>query len=66
MNIFILNDQSVKTVRNTHSALKGKKLIAVLAISFCWCYLTGEWKHDQKKAIKIKKHGRLSMSLFRY
>ncbi|MCZ4135805.1 transposase, partial [Escherichia coli] len=34
-----------------------KKLIAVLAISFCWCYLTGEWQHDQKKAIKIKKHG---------
>ncbi|MCY3186560.1 IS4 family transposase, partial [Acinetobacter baumannii] len=23
-------------------------------------------QHDQKKAIKIKKHGRLSMSLFRY
>ena len=43
-----------------------KKLIAVLAISFCWCYLTGEWQHDQKKAIKIKKHERLSMSLFRY
>ncbi|NWK53893.1 IS4 family transposase, partial [Acinetobacter sp. SwsAc5] len=43
-----------------------KKLIAVLAISFCWCYLTGEWQHDQKKVIKIKKHGRLSMSLFRY
>ncbi|EKU65658.1 transposase, IS4-like family protein [Acinetobacter baumannii Naval-113] len=43
-----------------------KKLIAVVAISFCWCYLTGEWQHDQKKAIKIKKHGRLSMSLFRY
>ena len=43
-----------------------KKLIAVLAIGFCWCYLTGEWQHDQKKVIKIKKHGRLSMSLFRY
>ncbi len=45
-----------------------KKLIAVLTTykSFCWCYLTGEWQHDQKKAIKIKKHGRLSMSLFRY
>ena len=43
-----------------------KKLIAVLAISFCWCYLTGEWQHNQKKAIKIKKHGRLSVSLFRY
>ena len=32
-------------------------LIAVLAISFCWCYLTGEWQHDQKKVIKIKKLG---------
>ncbi len=20
----------------------------MLAISFCWCYLTGEWQHDQK------------------
>ena len=30
------------------------------------CYLTGEWQHDRKKAIKIKKHGRLSVSLFRY
>ena len=46
--------------------MTGKKLIAVLAISFCWCYLTGEWQHNQKKAIKIKKHGRLSVSLFRY
>ena len=26
-----------------------KKLIAVLAIGFCWCYLTGEWQHDRKK-----------------
>ena len=43
-----------------------KKLIAVLAMGFCWCYLTGEWQHDRKKAIKIKKHGRLSVSLFRY
>ena len=42
-----------------------KKLIAVLAIGFCWCYLTGEWQHDQKSD-KIKKHGRLSVSLFRY
>ncbi len=32
-----------------------KKLIAVLAIGFCWCYLTGEWQHDRKKAIKIKE-----------
>ena len=28
-----------------------KKLIAVLAIGFCWCYLTGEWQHDRKKGL---------------
>ena len=28
----------------------------MLAIGFCWCYLTGEWQHDRKKAIKIKNH----------
>lgn len=43
-----------------------KKLIAVLAIGFCWCYLTGEWKNDVVKPIQIKNHGRLSQSLFRY
>ena len=37
----------------------------MLAIGFCWCYLTGEWQHDRKKN-KKKKHGRLSVSLFRY
>ncbi len=42
-----------------------KKLIAVLAVGFCWCYLTGEWQHDEVKPIKTKNHGRLSMSLFR-
>ena len=26
----------------------------------------GGWQHNKKKVIKIKKHGRLSMSLFRY
>ena len=44
-----------------------KKLIAVLAIGFCWCYLTGEWQHDRKNDKIKKKHGRLSSkSLFRF
>jgi len=43
-----------------------KKLVAVLAVSFCWCYLTGEWKNDEVKPIVLKNHGRLSKSLFRY
>jgi hypothetical protein len=43
---------------------KVKKLIALLAIAFCWAHKVGEWLHEQK-AIKVKKHGRLAKSLFR-
>lgn len=43
-----------------------KKLIAVLAIAYSWCYITGVWQHDLVKPIVIKKHGRPSVSLFRY
>jgi hypothetical protein len=42
-----------------------KKLFVLLAIAFCWAHLVGEWKHEQKP-IKIKKHGRPAISLFRY
>lgn len=42
-----------------------KKLIALLAISFCWAHITGEWSHRYVKPIRIKKHGRLAESYFR-
>lgn len=42
-----------------------KKLFVLLAIAFCWAHKTGEWRHEQKP-IKIKKHGRPAVSLFRY
>lgn len=41
------------------------KLIALLAISFTWCHVTGQWRNEIKE-IKIKKHGRKEVSLFRY
>ena len=41
------------------------KLVALLAITFCWAHLTGEWLHKQKP-IKVKKHGRKAISIFRY
>jgi hypothetical protein len=41
------------------------KLVALLAIAFSWCHMTGEWLHNQK-AIMIKKHGRKAISIFRY
>ncbi len=40
------------------------KQIALLAIAFCRCHATGEWCASQKP-IKIKKHGRKAVSLFR-
>ena len=42
-----------------------KKLFALLAIAFCWAHKTGEWRHETNP-IKIKKHGRPAISLFRY
>ena len=42
-----------------------KKLVALLAIAFTWAHRTGEWQNEQKP-IKIKKHGRPAVSLFRY
>ena len=52
---------------STHITAPDKimKLIALLAVAFCWCHLTGEWK-SRRKPIKAKRHGRKAMSLFRY
>jgi hypothetical protein len=41
------------------------KLVALFAITFCWCHLTDQWCHAHTP-IKIKKHWRKEKSLFRY
>lgn len=41
-----------------------KKLIALLALAFCWAHIVGEWLSRQK-GLKTKKHGRLAKSIFR-
>jgi hypothetical protein len=40
------------------------KLIALLALAFCWAMLTGLW-HHQHHPIPLKSHGRRAKSLFR-
>jgi len=40
-------------------------LMVLLTIGFCWCYKIGEWRHEVRP-IKLKKHGRRAISLFRY
>lgn len=41
------------------------KLLALMALALCWAVKTGAWLH-QHQPLKLKKHGRLSKSIFRY
>jgi len=46
-----------------------EKLMAVLALGFCWAHKVGEWRAATKKAIAIKRHkesNRPQNSFFRY
>ncbi|MEZ5534871.1 MAG: IS4 family transposase [Thiolinea sp.] len=43
-----------------------KKMMALMAVAFCWAHKAGEWKANVVKPLKIKKHGRPEKSLFRY
>lgn len=55
----------LEDTRLTHYS-RIKKVIALLAIAFCWAHKTGEWQHKVIKPIKLKSHGRKEQSLFRY
>jgi len=43
-----------------------RKLLLLLMIAFVWAYKIGIFLHQNVKAIKIKKHGRRAISLFKY
>ena len=42
-----------------------KKLFALLTLALCWAVLVGAWLNE-RKPLKMKKHGRLAKSVFRY
>lgn len=42
-----------------------EKLILLVMISFVWCYKVGIYLHQMVKPIKIKKHGRKAISIFK-
>ena len=42
------------------------KMIAILAIAYCWSHKVGEWRCEQGDGLTIKKHGRLEKSYFRH
>lgn len=41
------------------------RLLVLLTIGFCWAHKVGEWQNEEVP-IKIKKHGRKTISIFRY
>ncbi len=41
------------------------KLLALLTLATIWAFKVGDWLHQQQP-LKIKKHGRLTKSIFRY
>lgn len=42
------------------------RMIAVLSLAFVWAIKAGEWLNDNVRKLKVKKHGRLEQSIFRY
>lgn len=41
------------------------KLLALMSLAMCWAMKIGQWLHSHSP-LKVKKHGRLSKSVFRY
>jgi hypothetical protein len=42
-----------------------KKLLALVALAFCWAHVVGEWLSAQQPLL-VKKHGRKAVSIFRH
>lgn len=53
-------------LESTHvvQAQRLSKLLALLAIAFCWAFAAGAWLAEHKP-LKLKKQGRAAVSLFR-
>lgn len=43
-----------------------EKLLLLTMVAFVWCYAIGHYLDSKIKPIKIKKHGRRAVSVFRY
>lgn len=41
------------------------KVLALMSLALCWAIKVGEWRNEHH-ALKVKKHGRLAQSIFRY
>lgn len=66
-NLFSCMKTKGFNLESTHMKdyMKIEKLFFIIALAFIWAYLIGIEKQSKKK-IKVKKHGRKSISIFRY
>ncbi|MCC5918000.1 MAG: IS4 family transposase, partial [Cryomorphaceae bacterium] len=55
-------------LEDTHVTIQDRleKLIMLTMIAFVWCYKVGDHIDQKLKPIKIKKHGRRAISIFKY
>lgn len=55
-------------IEDTHVTIQDRleRLILLIMIAFTWCYKIGDYIDENFKKIKIKKHGRRAISVFKY
>ena len=55
-------------IEGSHVRDRGRmsNLFFIIMIAYVWCYLVGIFIHENIKPIKVLKHGRRAVSLFKY
>ena len=55
-------------IEGSHVRDRGRmsNLFSIIMIAYVWCYLIGIFIHENIKPIKVLKHGRRDVSLFKY
>ena len=55
-------------IEGSHVRDRGRmsSLFSIIMIAYVWCYLVGIFIHENIKPIKVPKHGRRAVSLFKY
>lgn len=63
----VASDACADRLESTHftDSKRLSKLLALMTLALCWAIKTGDWLSTQRP-LKVKKHGRLSKSIFRY
>jgi len=55
-------------IENTHVSDQKRleKLFLIVMITLVWCYKIGDYLHEKIKPIKVKKHQKMALSIFKH